>query len=64
MSSFTEMKLSLSSIVDKFAWKYGALRPQKPLRLIRDGEVGGSGGRVWKEERKEGNMGLYVHRNY
>ena len=24
-------------------WKHGALRPQKPLRLIRDGEVGGSG---------------------
>ena len=23
--------------------KHGALRPQKPLRLIRDGEVGGSG---------------------
>ena len=21
-------------------WKHGALRPQKPLRLIRDGEVG------------------------
>ena len=25
------------------SWKHGALRPQKPLRLIRDGEVGGSG---------------------
>ena len=24
--------------------KHGALRPQKPLRLIRDGEVGGEGG--------------------
>ena len=24
--------------------KHGALRPQKPLRLIRDGEVGGGGG--------------------
>ena len=24
-------------------WKRGALRPQKPLRLMRDGEVGGSG---------------------
>ena len=23
--------------------KHGALRPQKPLRIIRDGEVGGSG---------------------
>ena len=23
--------------------KHGAVRPQKPLRLIRDGEVGGSG---------------------
>ena len=23
--------------------KHGALRPQKPLRLIRDGEIGGSG---------------------
>ena len=23
--------------------KHGAFRPQKPLRLIRDGEVGGSG---------------------
>ena len=23
--------------------KHGALRPKKPLRLIRDGEVGGSG---------------------
>ena len=23
--------------------KHGALRPQKPLKLIRDGEVGGSG---------------------
>ena len=23
--------------------KHGALRPQKPLRLIRDGEVGGGG---------------------
>ena len=23
--------------------KHGALRPQKPLRLIKDGEVGGSG---------------------
>ena len=23
--------------------KHGALRPQKPLRLLRDGEVGGSG---------------------
>ena len=27
------------------AGKHGALRPQKPLRLIRDGEVGGGGGR-------------------
>ena len=26
-----------------FSRKHGALRPQKPLRLIRDGEVGGSG---------------------
>ena len=25
------------------ACQLGALRPQKPLRLIRDGEVGGSG---------------------
>ena len=25
------------------AWKHGALHPQKPLRLIRDGEVGGFG---------------------
>ena len=25
------------------AWKHGALRPQKPLRLIRDGEVGVGG---------------------
>ena len=25
--------------------KHWALRPQKPLRLIRDGEVGGGGGR-------------------
>ena len=24
--------------------KHGALRPQKPLRLIRDGQVGGGGG--------------------
>ena len=24
-------------------WKLWALRPQKPLRLVRDGEVGGSG---------------------
>ena len=24
-------------------WKQLALRPQKPLRLIRDGEIGGSG---------------------
>ena len=24
-------------------WKLGALRPQKPLRLFRGGEVGGSG---------------------
>ena len=23
--------------------EHGALRPQKPLRIIRDGEVGGSG---------------------
>ena len=26
-----------------FSRKHGALRPQKPLRLIRDGEVGGGG---------------------
>ena len=24
-------------------WKHGALRPQKPLRLLTDGEVGGVG---------------------
>ena len=27
----------------KRLWKHGALRPQKPLRLIRDGEAGRSG---------------------
>ena len=26
-----------------WGWKHWALRPQKPLRLIRDGEVGGTG---------------------
>ena len=27
----------------KFVRKHGVVRPQKPLRLVRDGEVGGSG---------------------
>ena len=31
---------SLDSVVGR---KHGALHPQKPLRLIRDGKVGGSG---------------------
>ena len=36
-----------------------ALRPQKPLRLIRDRKVGGSG--IGGSQRKRG---LYVHRNH
>ena len=28
--------------------KHSAQRPQKPLRLIKDGEMGGGGGGVWR----------------
>ena len=36
----TVHRLNLSHLAQR---KHGALRPQKPLRLIRDGEVEGSG---------------------
>ena len=34
---------TLNTNRDWTGWKHGALRPQKPLRLITGGEVGGSG---------------------
>ena len=46
MNSYPVAWLSLieSLRAQTFAWrKHGALRPQKPFRLSRDGEVGGSG---------------------
>ena len=43
LSKYNVHKLHQRYILKKGGRKHGALRPQKPLRLIKDGEVGGSG---------------------
>ena len=42
--------------------KHGACRPQKPMRLIRDGEKGGGVKGVWRwEEREIIYLSLHCH---